>query len=232
MSRDRTFLEEVLWFSQAGTPTSLDRLSVRYGFNGVKADPYRGHSLQQVHGTHIVPAGDPTSTEAPEKSEADGLYTSQANVVVGVETADCLPILLSDGQQAMALHAGWRGLTAGILAKGLELFDLRQAEHIHVVLGPAIDACHYEVGPEPVDAVSSTSMGLTDAQKGFCLHKGIGDRWHLDLASAAVLLLSNRGVLARNISVFRSCTFEKPDLWYSYRRDGADVGRNWSWITL
>lgn len=234
MSHNRQFLAEVHWGSKASDPTALSRLNVRYGFTGLSNELFQGHNVKQVHGTSIVRANSERGkTSDGVCCEADGLYTSERNLAIGVKTADCLPILLADSENTvMALHAGWRGLTQGIVNKGVELLLSSSAHKIHVLCGPAIDACHYEVGPDVIDALSSSALGLTSEQVGFCLRKGSQDRWYFDLATAAALCCRNHEIPARNISVVRSCTFETENGWHSFRRDGNRVGRNWSWIML
>ena len=103
--------------------------------------------LDQVHGRRVVHAG-----EWVAGVQADGCFASGPAEVCVVMTADCLPVLLCDraGQAVAALHAGWRGLAAGVLDAGVAAFANRRiaAGELLAWLGPAIGADAYEVGPE------------------------------------------------------------------------------------
>ncbi len=226
-------LSSVHWFSKMDDECVLKKLGVPYGFQGKGFADLRCHSVHQVHGTKIVEAGPATEVMSPERPHADGLYSQQAGLMIGVQTADCLPILLVTEHKttAMALHAGWRGLTAGLVTKGVKtLRDLQPNSAIFALVGPAIGPCHYEVGPEFVDAISGPILGLTQEQASLCLSPGQGDRSFLNLASAAVFALLNSHVRTECISVFRSCTYRDANLWHSFRRDKENSGRNWTWI--
>jgi YfiH family protein len=166
--------------------------------------------------------------------QADGIYTQKPSVKIGVQSADCLPILLVNEKKTtvMALHAGWKGLTAGILNKGIQqMKNLSPKQAIFASIGPAIAHCHYEVGPELVEALQNPELGMSEEQLASCLTHGQGDRWFLDLSTASVFILLNSGVSARGISVYRSCTYCS-DSWNSARRDKSASLRNWSWIEL
>jgi copper oxidase (laccase) domain-containing protein len=122
-------------------------------------------------------------------------------------TADCVPVAIvrTDGEPALALlHAGWRGLSEGIVAAGVRaLGDGRLA----AAVGPAIGPCCYEVGPEVA--------GLFDAD----LTRGR----KLDLWSAAERALRAAGV--EPVERFDLCTACHPELFFSHRRDGGRTGR-------
>lgn len=175
--------------------------------------------LRQVHGVDVVDAAD----GAPSAS-ADGSYTRRAGVVCAVLTADCLPILLCDraGTFVAALHAGWRGLAAGIVDAGIARSGVA-GEALLAYLGPAIGAHAYEVG----DDVRATFIRTQpDAAAAFRPH---GDRWLADMCLLARLRLQQRGVTS--IYGGQYCTASRPDLFYSYRRDGI-TGRMASLIWL
>ncbi len=99
--------------------------------------------LKQTHSTRIVNAAHCT----PGQSEADGSYTTQPHIICTVLTADCLPLLICNkkGTQVAAVHAGWRGLAAGIIETAVKNFTDDYSELL-VWLGPAIGPNHYEVG--------------------------------------------------------------------------------------
>ena len=129
------------------------------------------------------------------------------------------------------MHAGWRGLTAGIVGEMLRMFRAQGADlaETYVAIGPAIGPGSFEVGPEVIAAAGDKGLGLTREQHLAVCTKGRGDRWHFDLQAAAVFTLINHGVPPANIEVLRICTKQTPTL-NSYRREGKGVGSNYSWI--
>src|SRR5690606_34346449 len=142
-----------------------------------------------------------------------------------VKTADCLPLLFAAQHQrfVMAIHAGWRGVAAGIIKVGVDRFrDLGgNPVDLTVAIGPAICHLHYEVGPDVAEKVcGSTLIGLA---------KSKNDRWYVDLSLIAVEQLLVCGVHPENIEVMKWCTYESAQL-ASYRRSGHTEMANWSWI--
>ncbi len=229
-------LNKAQWLSKPTDESVFSKLGIRYGFMSKEGDTYAGHSVKQVHGTTIL-AAELTKTDAMAngRATADGLYTQQGATTIGIKTADCLPVLLATEKKTsiMALHAGWRGLSEGIIGLGVKILaELSPGEPIYAFLGPSISSPHYEVGPELVTAMNGPQLGLSAEQLAFCLTKGKADRWHFDLACAGVLSLVNHGLSPANISVLRSCTFAQENLWHSYRRDSVFAGRNWTWVAL
>ena len=176
--------------------------------------------LKQVHGTRIVDAA--TSAKSVE---ADGCFAIGAAAPCVVMTADCLPILLCDrhGERVAALHAGWRGLAAGIIERGLESLR-RPGEEILVYLGPAIGPAQFEVGGEVRDQfcrrLPQADSAFTEAGDG---------KWLADLYKLARQRLAASGVEA--VYGGGRCTFEESGVFYSYRRD-RDCGRMASLIWI
>lgn len=174
--------------------------------------------LAQVHGTQIVLL--PTTQPQPI---ADGaiLCTPGAAAVL---TADCLPILITEqhGKAVAALHAGWRGLAAGVVEAAIGQLQ-SPAETLLVWLGPAIGPCHFEVGSEVREAF--LDQHLTDAAAFFPHH----DRWRADLYLLARQRLQRLGV--KQIFGGGLCTHCDIERFYSYRRDGV-TGRMASVIQL
>lgn len=176
---------------------------------------------RQVHGTRVVNA------VAGEEARADGLAVARSGLLVGVVTADCMPVLLVDRRRriAAAVHAGWRGAAAGVLETAVE--HLREsfgtpAADLEAVIGPAITGSCYEVGPEVLDSFRARSGALTAT--AWSERDG---RPHLDLRDAARLLLGAAGVAS--VHTVGPCT--ACDRRYnSYRRDGAGTGRQLSFV--
>jgi YfiH family protein len=175
--------------------------------------------LEQVHGVTIAEAegiGEPT--------RADGSIACTVGVACVVMTADCLPVLLCDsaGTQVAAVHAGWRGLAAGILEAALESFVRRglRPGDLMAWLGPAIGVAHYEVGSEVHAAVGSAGRAA--------FAPGAPGRWQLDLYALARLQLNGLGI--NHIYGGDQCTYAD-ERFFSHRRDGP-CGRQATLIWL
>jgi YfiH family protein len=168
--------------------------------------------LRQVHGTRVA------IEPARDEVEADAAATRTPGVVLAIQTADCLPVLFcaDDGSEIAAAHAGWRGLSAGVLENTLAAMHAPR-EAVVAWLGPAIAARSYEVGDEVRDAFLShdpaTASAFTAARPG---------HWLCDLYELARQRLRRAGVT--RISGGGLDTFTDPRL-HSFRRDGAHSGR-------
>ncbi len=195
---------------------------------GDSATPIRFQWLDQVHGTDVVEAiGD----EAVRR--ADALWTRTPGVACAVLTADCLPILICDrgGTLVAAVHAGWRGLAAGVIQSAIRSLGVNPGGLL-AYLGPAICARCYEVGSE----VRQQFLGNAHdrkrrAQIENCFRvsrKGGGYYW-VDLYQLARGQLEEIGV--HEIYGGDLCTVEEPERFYSYRREGR-TGRQAALIWL
>ncbi len=174
--------------------------------------------LEQVHGSRVVPA------VAGER--ADGAFTTRSGQVCAVLTADCLPVLLCDrgGDWVAAVHAGWRGLAAGVLEQAVARWPGEAAELL-AWLGPAIGAAQFEVGDEVRQAMLAGDAGAGEA---FRPSRQPG-RWLADLYALARRRLLGSGVAAVYGGGY--CTYRESGRFFSYRRDGA-CGRMASLIWL
>lgn len=179
--------------------------------------------LQQVHGTAVVVVeaeqGSDASPESIERPVADACVIRGRGQVAVVQTADCLPILLAsdDSDEIAAIHAGWRGLAAGVIEATLAAMRASPAA-IHGWLGPAIGARAFEVGPEVRAAFVDA-----DPDAAACFVRGRADRWHADLAGLARRRLAALGVAL--VSGGDWCTVAVAEEFHSYRRDGDRSGR-------
>lgn len=206
---------------------------IHHAFLGRGGDGGQFQHVKQVHGTDIVAAQ--LAAQSAGQVHADGIYTTSSEVTVAVKTADCVPLLCCDRRArhfALALHAGRRGLLAGIVARAVAALDahaVRRADTLWAI-GPAVGAAAYEVGPEEMEALCTTE--LSAAQMALCLGKGKDDRWHLDLQLLAVLQLLNAGISAQQLSVIRICTYTAAELFHSLRFDQKHNGSNWSYLSL
>ena len=177
--------------------------------------------LNQVHGIDVVRAG--SADFADGAPEADGIVASRGGDICVVKTADCLPALLCsrDGQVIAAAHAGWRGLSAGVLEATIVAMSIDPIELI-AWLGPAISQPAFEVGGEVRDAFLAH-----DADAASCFVENARGRWQADLYGLARQRLRNAGVDA--ICGGGLCTYEDESRFFSYRRDGTE-GRLLSFV--
>jgi YfiH family protein len=165
--------------------------------------------LNQVHGATAIDAA-----EWRPGIAADAAHTDRSGRVLAVLTADCLPILLCDRQNDWigAVHAGWRGLAAGVIQSALAAFRGNRGQLL-AWLGPAIGPESFEIGSEVRDEFLSAMPASHP-----CFRPAGGDRWMADLYGLARLALANEGVT--RIYGGTWCTYRDADRFYSYRRDG------------
>jgi len=173
--------------------------------------------LKQSHGVAIADLDQPA--ELHTVIEADGAWTATAGVVVAVLTADCLPVVIcnASGTQLAVVHAGWRGLAAGILDSAIARFDPKT--RLHAWLGPAIGPDAFEVGEEVRQAFIDQ-----DAHNASAFVKNAApDKWLADLYSLASRALSQLGDVS--VSGGQHCTVSESTHFHSHRRDGVRSGR-------
>jgi purine-nucleoside/S-methyl-5'-thioadenosine phosphorylase / adenosine deaminase len=176
---------------------------------------------EQVHGAVVAEVG-PARAGAGfhdlsgRAAGADALTTSSVAVPLAVLTADCLPIAMASPRAGVlaVVHAGWRGLAAGILGRAAARFA--DPADLIVAIGPAIGPDHYEVGEEVVRAVASAS------DSGAVVERRRG-RPFLDLAATASAALADLGI--PRVDVAGVCTACEPGRLFSHRRDGPPTGR-------
>ena len=147
--------------------------------------------------------------------EGDALISNTG--IVGIRTADCVPILLADPvtNSVAAVHAGWRGTVADIVGEAVTALAQRwytRPGDIHAAIGPCIGPCCYEVGPEV-----ARQFGIEGTEKT-----------HLDLPAENERRLREAGV--RNIWKSGECTFCARERFFSYRREREEAGRMISFI--
>ena len=179
-----------------------------------------------MHGTRIVDVDadaartDGLRGEAP--IEADGASVSVPGRVVAVLTADCLPVVVANeaGTRVAVVHAGWRGLAAGIVADAVAGFA--PDEPLHVWLGPAIGPDAFEVGAEV-----RAAFVRRDARHADAFRAAPGEGKHL--ADLYALARREARAVDRNGAVTVAggdrCTFSESDAFFSHRRDGPRTGR-------
>lgn len=186
--------------------------------------------LKQVHSNRVVTVGD---GPLPDTAlEADALVTRRTNVLLGILTADCAPLLFVDPHSGVvgAAHAGWKGAVTGIVENTLRAMEAlgAQRHRIHVEIGPTISGSNYEVGPDFMrEALAANPAAIT------AFFTPSGGREHFDLprflledaARAGALQVGDRGL----------CTYAHPDRYFSHRyatHKGTRTGRQIAVIGL
>jgi len=171
-----------------------------------------------------------TITNNMEQLIGDAVITAHKDVLIGVKTADCVPVLIYDKKRhaAAAVHAGWRGAADAIVKKAVaqmaEKF-MSDPSDMFIAIGPAIRWCCYTVGKDVVDAVSAaTGDGDYYMQKE--------GKHCLDLQSANRQQAVTAGIPANHIQVIEECTFCFPDRYFSYRFSRETAGRQGGFIAL
>jgi YfiH family protein len=171
-------------------------------------------TLRQVHSGIVLEAPGPGLDRF---AEGDALVSGQAGTIVGVRTADCVPILVVDERTraVAAVHAGWRGTAAGIVGSAVKELAGRygsRPEDLHAAIGPAIGLCCYEVGPEVahrfgMDGDGPVKIDLAGINARQLAEAGVGDIW-----SAG------------------ECTYCESGRYFSFRREREEAGRMLSFV--
>ena len=166
---------------------------------------------RQVHGAELAihavpqepsPFAEPGGSEIPE---VDGHVIADPGLAALVFVADCLPVAMAGPGGVAMLHCGWRGLAAGIVARGAEAVGAT-----HAAIGPGIGPCCYEVGEEVLGAFAGLGEGVASGRM-------------LDLAEVARRLLRDAGV--EEVESAGLCTSCEGELFFSHRRDAGRTGR-------
>ena len=186
--------------------------------------------LTQVHSSRVMTLED--RHEAASRPDADAIVSATPGVLLGIQTADCAPILLADPQAAVigAAHAGWKGALAGIIGRTVEAMTRLGArpERIVAAIGPTISLDNYEVGP---DFVASLLQQHRDASNR--VGRPPGGREHFDLPGFVFDQLIEAGV--GKVNDLGRCTYGNPKHYFSHRRathEGKKAGRQISLIGL
>ena len=186
--------------------------------------------VHQIHSSDVITIKNKIHT-SPVKGDA--LVTANKKIALSILTADCQPVLFLDKKNGIigAAHAGWKGAFTGILQNTIKSMKAigSEPDHISVTIGPSISQKNYEVGPEFFDTLCKD---YKYNEKFF--FKGNKDRFHFDLVGYSIYQIKKSGV--RKVNYIDSCTYENPDLYFSYRRSvhksEPDYGRMISTIML
>lgn len=176
--------------------------------------------LRQVHGSEVVDADRP---DVPDEPAADASVTASPGRVLAIMVADCLPVVIADahGQVLGAAHAGWRGLSGGVLEHTLAAMRAKApgATQWRAWVGPGIGPREFEVGQDVLDAFVQDDPA---AARYFTPRPGIAGKWLADLAGLADFRLRRAGV--QEVALSGMCTATDAKRFFSYRRDG-ETGR-------
>jgi len=220
---------------------------------GVAATPLV--TIRQFHSNVLAFAAEADAArEQPRK--ADGLMTDRPGLLLGVQTADCIPVLVADRKRRVvaAFHAGWRGTVQRIVEAGVGRMRLEfgsRPEDIVAAIGPGIGACCYAVGEEVLSSFESQftyarelfhevdsadavrtkypMLFLTQRAPG---HSPMGPSLHLDLVEANRHQLLSAGLKPRSIQTTGGCTSCQTDLFFSHRASQGHAGRMLSVIGI
>lgn len=188
-------------------------------------------TVHQVHSAEALVAYEPWPRG--ERPRADAMVTDRPNLLLGILTADCAPVLFADHKAVVvgAAHAGWRGALAGVTDATIEAMEMLGArrENIHAAVGPCIGQASYEVD----EAFRARFLQADDGNERFFVQNGNG-KPHFDLEAYVVHRLIAAGI--DEIEALNLDTYTDPGRFYSYRRSThrgeSDYGRQLSAIAI
>ncbi len=186
---------------------------------------------QQTHGANIVEVDDENHGAGALELESsirdtDGLITNRHDTMLMLFFADCVPIYFFDPEKQVfgIAHAGWRGTVQNIATKMVrkfqEIYDSK-SYNIHIVIGPSIGACCYQVDQKVMDLVENVMHNEVDA-----VAKADGSlHYRLDLKKMNQILLERAGILSSHIEVSELCTSCQSHYFFSHRKERESAGR-------
>jgi YfiH family protein len=195
--------------------------------------PSRLGTLAQVHSATVLEwAEGDTIPGTDGKRKGDALFTAVQETGVGIRTADCVPVLIaiSEVPACAAIHAGWRGLAAGIIGETIRRlrvrFGIAPSGGLVAAAGPSARGCCYEIGEEVADLLRPLPGG------GLFLSRGrSAGKWMADLPSFALAGLAAAGVPGGNLEAAGPCTVCSRSF-HSWRRQKSLTGRQLSFIYI
>jgi YfiH family protein len=211
--------------SESPVQDDYDRIWANYGkltssIGCGTEPPLRVH---QVHGGEVATVQE--SEDFDTDCKADALVSRDCERAISIRTADCVPILLcsGDGRIVAAVHAGWRGIVAGVLAAAVErmlnIGEGTAAENLLAAIGPCIGKSAFEVGPEVLAEFEGVFGDAAPIER---LPDGKG---RADLRRAVRMQLLGSGLRAENVDSTDRCTVTHRDEFFSHRRDRGITGR-------
>ncbi len=186
--------------------------------------------VNQVHGCHVwkPPAEPVRPVDAPR---ADAVVSARPAQLLMVRVADCVPLLISspDGRVVSAVHAGWRGVIAGVIGQAIDSvcsLSGENASRLMVAVGPCISVEHFEVGPEVVEVFEAEGLGDAVCERGDWVKP------HIDLPAAVTEKLKRAGVDLDRTDISSQCTYANTTDFFSHRRDQGRTGRQAALIAV
>ena len=183
--------------------------------------PERFAWCRQVHGSKVF-----TVTRPGLQGEGDALVTDDPSLGLLISVADCIPVLLWEvnGRRRGAAHAGWRGLLAGVLPATVSALSRMGASpgELRAWIGPSISLEHFEVGEDVAARFPSP----------YVHRRGEWARPHVDLKTMARDQLLEAGLQPAHVQICPDCTYQRRELYYSYRRDRGIRGRHLAYLTV
>jgi len=205
------------------TNVTEDSADTRRFAGALGIDPERLYLVKQVHGRdvrHVRAQDEPVRVL---EESADALVTGVRGVAIAVRTADCVPVLLADVQtrKVAAVHAGWRGVVAGVVSDSVcALRDAGAESAVVAAIFPHIGPCCFEVGEDVAGLIAGAlSDAAADAS---VIRRAPGRNPHADLAQVVIAQLRASGVA--DIEVVEGCTRCDATRFFSYRREGVGCG--------
>lgn len=203
---------------------------------GIQAFFTTKRNYQEVYTLFTVPVFKPVQRhtsrvivlDGMEPQIADGVITDKTDVVLSIETADCVPVLLCDPERPAigAVHAGWRGTAEGILKNAIKAMEgtfSSDPSRLLIAIGPSIGGCCYEVD-EPVYRAITRITGS--------VYKPSGEKYLVDLKKENLLQALMEGIRRENIWVSSECTLCLHERFYSYRYSKNNTGRQGGFIYI
>ena len=213
----------------------LSNRGIQHGFGQRGSEvPIDTLFARQVHGSGVWKVMDvPEGKVRADPPEADVVVVGEPQWSAGIVTADCVPILAAraDGVAVAAIHAGWRGLAAGVIEAGIAtLRGLAAGRPLVAAIGPAARGCCYEVDEPVRTALCERYARWLD---GAILRPGRPGHYLLDLPALAEQILLAGGIEPASLGTQqRVCTICDPKRFESFRRDGSKAGRARHFITV
>ncbi|MBZ9647733.1 peptidoglycan editing factor PgeF [Sphingobium sp. 3R8] len=188
-------------------------------------------TVRQVHSPDVVTVTAPIAEG--ERPGADALVTDRPGLVLGILTADCVPVLFADATAGVvgAAHAGWKGAIGGVTDRTIDAMVALGADpaRIACAIGPCIGRVSYEVGDD-----FAVRFAKEDAANERFFTPGRAGHCQFDIAAYVAARLAGAGVA--RIAMLDEDTYSQPDRFYSYRRSchrgESDYGRQISMIAL
>jgi polyphenol oxidase len=179
---------------------------------------------RQVHDNNVIEICPDTSPQEVRSTPADALISSYDKIACCVRTADCVPILVADPRdgRVAAIHAGWRGVVAGVVSCTIERLSRlgSEAERLLVAIGPHIRVSAFEVSEDVARMIAEVTPNRS------VIHRDFGPRPHVALVESIREQLRVAGVPASKVDDVGGCTFDDANLFFSYRRLGRASGRH------